>query len=89
MVDYSRIDTMVRATVLSKPQKIAICPFAEEGMMAKQILNLRYGIKETYLIDNRLSEINQDIVNVEELCELDTDGLTVLSNPEQNPSPVR
>ena len=61
MADYSRIDTMVRATVLSNPKKIAICPFAEDGMLAKQILNQRYGIEETYIVDNRLAEINEGI----------------------------
>ena len=43
MADYSRLDTMIRASVMSS-KKIAICPFAEEGMFAKQILNLRYGV---------------------------------------------
>lgn len=28
---------MVRVMVFSKPKKITICPFAEDGMMAKQI----------------------------------------------------
>ena len=67
MAHYSRIDTMVRAVVLSRPKKIAICPFAEEGMMAKQILNWRYGIEETYIVDNRLAEINSDILSMEDL----------------------
>lgn len=78
MANYSRIDTLVRAVVFSKPKKIAICPFAEEGMMAKQILNQRYGIQETYIIDNRLSEINSNIISVEDLKTQDTDGLIVL-----------
>ena len=78
MAHYSRIDTMVRATVFSRPKKIAICPFAEEGMMAKQILNQRYGIEETYIIDNRLAEINPGILSVESLKEQDTEGLIVL-----------
>lgn len=78
MASYSRIDTLVRATVFSKPKKIAICPFAEEGMMAKQILNQRYGIQETYIIDNRLAEINPAIVSVEDLKERDIDGMIVL-----------
>ncbi len=62
MTNHSRIDIMVRATILSRPKKIAICPFAEEGMMAKQILNQRYGIEETYIIDNRLAELNPNII---------------------------
>lgn len=78
MANYSRIDTMVRATVLSKPGKIAICPFAEEGMMAKQILNQRYGIQETYLLDNRLAKINPAIKSVEDLKQEDTEDLVVL-----------
>lgn len=78
MASYSRIDTLVRATAFSKPKKIAICPFAEEGMMAKQILNLRYGIQETYIIDNRLAKINPNIISVEDLKEKDVEDLTVL-----------
>ena len=87
MSNYSRIDTMIRATVLSKPKKIAICPFAEDGLLAKQILNQRYGIKETYIIDNRLSEINSEIISVEDLRQKDTEDLIVLlliSNKEIN-----
>lgn len=78
MGNYSRIDTMVRAAVLSRPKKIAICPFAEAGMMAKRILNERYGIKETYIIDNRLAEFNPDIIRVEDLKERDTEDMIVL-----------
>lgn len=78
MANYSRIDTMVRATVLSKPKKIAICPFAEEGMMAKQILNQRYGIQETWLVDNRLAKMNSAIKSVDDLKQEDTEGLIVL-----------
>lgn len=77
MVDYSRLDTMIRASVMSS-KKIAICPFAEEGMFAKQILNLRWGVQESYIIDNRLAEINPAIISVNDLKEKDTDGLIIL-----------
>ncbi len=77
MANYSRLDTMVRATVKSN-KKVAICPFAEEGMLTKQILNQRYGVQETYIIDNRLAEINPAIIAVEDLRLKDTDGLVVL-----------
>lgn len=89
MTDYSRIDTMVRAVVFSKPKKIAICPFAEDGMMAKQILNQRYGIKENYIIDNRLAEINTGIISVEDLRGKDCEDLVILlmiRNKEVNQS---
>lgn len=78
MTNYSRIDTMVRSAVFSKPGKIAICPFAEAGIMAKQILNQRYGINETYIIDNRLAEINHKILSMEDLAGVDCDNLIVL-----------
>lgn len=78
MSNYSRIDTMIRATVLSKPKKIAICPFAEDGMLAKQILNQRYGITETYILDNRLAELNSSIMSIDDLDKEDTEGLVVL-----------
>lgn len=77
MADYSRLDTMIRATVMSN-RKVAICPFAEEGLRAKEILNLRYGVQETYIIDNRLAEINPAIISVNELKEKDTEGLIIL-----------
>lgn len=63
--------------MLSK-KKIAICPFAEDGMRAKQILNLRYGVQETYIIDNRLAEINPSIISVQDLKDKDTEDLVVL-----------
>ena len=87
MADYNRIDTMVYATVLSRPGKIAICPFAEEGMMAKQILNQRYGIVEDYIVDNRLARINSRILTTSDMKEKDLKGLFVLlmiSNREVN-----
>lgn len=76
-MSYSRLDTMIRATVMSN-RKIAICPFAEEGLRAKEILNLRWGVEETYIIDNRLAEINPKIISVEELKEKDTEDLVIL-----------
>ncbi len=78
MADYNRINNIIRAAVLSKPEKIAICPFAEAGMMGKQILNLRYGVDETYIIDNKLSELNPKILSVADLKDKDYSGLMVL-----------
>ena len=87
MADYNRINTMVYATVLSSPRKIAICPFAEEGMLAKQILNQRYGIVEDYIVDNRLAEINPNVLTTINMKREDLKGLFVLlviSNREIN-----
>lgn len=35
MTDYSRIDTMIRAAVFSKPKKIADCPSVEEYILGE------------------------------------------------------
>lgn len=47
-------------------------------MMAKQILNQRYGIQETYINDNWLAEINARIISVEDLRGRDRVDLVVL-----------
>ena len=75
---FWKLDTLVFATILSKPKKIAICPFGEKGMTAKRILNERYGVTEDYIIDSRLWEYNPRIINVEDLEKEDTDGLIVI-----------
>ena len=47
-------------------------------MMAKQILNQRYGIQETYINDNWPAEINARIISVEDLRGRDRVDLVVL-----------
>ncbi len=78
MIEYARIEALVLAAVLERPKKLAICPMAESGIMAKQILNWRYGVKEDYVIDNKLAKFNPEIIGVEALSEKDTEGLIVL-----------
>lgn len=57
---------------------IIICPFGDIGMQAKNILNQVYGIKEAYILDNRLCKYNCNIKPISFLEEIDHQKYTVI-----------
>lgn len=48
-----------------------IYPYGEGGMITKYLLNTKYGIKEKYIIDNNLCNINKSIKNFDEINVLE------------------
>lgn len=44
-----------------------IYPYGEGGMITKYLLNNKYGIKEKYIIDNNLCNVNKSIKNFNEI----------------------
>lgn len=83
--DYQRIRKAVEQTLLSGKRNFIIYPYGEYGMIAKQILNDSFGIKENYIIDNKLAQFNPGIYNLDFCRELDRDRYTVLftcANPD-------
>lgn len=50
--------------------KIAIFPYGNQGVEFKRILNDVYGKKEQYIIDNKLSKYNKEIVDFDEFLML-------------------
>lgn len=64
---------------------IIIYPYGEYGMLTKRILNECYGIQEDYIVDNRLSQFNHKIKNLEYFRNKDVSKFTVLltnANPQ-------
>lgn len=74
--DYQRIRKAVEQTLLSGKRNFIIYPYGEYGMIAKQILNDSFGIKENYIIDNKLAQFNPGIYNLDFCRELDRDRYT-------------
>lgn len=59
---YKAIDHAVNILFQkSAGKKIAIYPFGEIGIKAKESLNWRYGWKESLIVDNALSTVNPNI----------------------------
>jgi acetyltransferase-like isoleucine patch superfamily enzyme len=59
-------------------KNIIIYPFGEYGILTKKILNESFGIQEKYIVDNKLSEYNHAILNLDYFKDKDTSKYTVL-----------
>lgn len=77
--EFKTLDQMIRR-VVKKYNSFIICPFGDCGMKTKEILNKRYGIQETAILDNGLADYNPQIFKVNRLCEMDTRGAVILLN---------
>ena len=67
-MEYSKINKAINVYLEKWPgRKIAIYPFGEMGVKTKEILNWRYGIKETIIVDNQLAYINHQIYSLEKV----------------------
>lgn len=71
---------MIETALLEKTEKIIICPFGENGMLTKNILNNSYGILETAIVDNRLCKYNDKILSIEDLSVIDDTSCAILLN---------
>lgn len=58
------LDLKIR-NILKFQRQMGICPLGKNGLLAKTILNNRYGAKEAILIDNMVSEINPNCFSIE------------------------
>jgi len=54
VTDYQRIKNAIESTLNTFKRSFIIYPYGEYGMLTKQILNDSFGIKEKYIIDNKL-----------------------------------
>lgn len=66
------IEQIVDGITADKKDKLVLYPFGQQGMLVKQILNWRYGIKEAFILDAFLCEKNNDIKALDYLREIDT-----------------
>lgn len=74
---YDRADSTIRRA-LGISDNIALCPMGECGLLTKQILNWRYGIQETYTIDNYMKYFNSNIISVDDLKNKNTTNLVIV-----------
>jgi len=88
---YKKICEVIESNILAGRDKFIIYPFGELGILTKNILNERYGIKEQYLIDNRLSQIREDIYPVAKLGEVSLNDTVILlvNDNEESYSEIR
>ncbi len=75
---YWKIRNAIEQALNSGKQNFIIYPYGECGVVAKQILNDCFGIKEEYIVDNRLAAFNKNIKKLDFCLELDRNQYTVL-----------
>lgn len=83
--DYQRIRSAIEQAVSLNKHNFIVYPYGEYGVIAKQILNDSFGIKEEFVVDNKLSVFNSDIKNLDFCKGLDKNKYTVLftcANPD-------
>lgn len=83
--DYQRIRNAVEQALLAGKRNFIIYPYGEYGVITKQILNDSFGIKEDFIIDNKLSQFNSQIRRLDFCKNLDESRYTVLftcANPD-------
>jgi hypothetical protein len=82
MHNYNKIERLINEAIEAGNNSFAICPMGLNGILTKQILNWRYGINEKYIIDNKLSKLNKNILSVPQLSEKDCSNIIVILNAE-------
>lgn len=76
---YPALNCLVREAI-KKSKAIIICPFGENGILTKELLNWSYGVEEVAIADNGLAKYNPSVLHVEDLRKIDVDGLAVILN---------
>lgn len=78
-MDVYRILNLKIQNALIKKKAIGICPLGKNGLLAKQILNQRYGIQESVVVDNELCKWNKLCKSMDELPMGDNGTVIILS----------
>lgn len=58
------IGKAIKELIKEGKKEFVIYPFGKYGKLAKEILNEEFGIKERYIVDNFLSEVNEEIYDI-------------------------
>lgn len=58
--------------------KFVIFPFGNWGKRVKYLLNKKYGIQEIAIVDNRLSKLREDILNIHDIKTISAEDYVVL-----------
>lgn len=68
MSDYEILnEKILNALKESKEKEYIIYPFGKMGLLTKENLNWRYGIQESFIVDNKLCDINKNIRSIGEV----------------------
>ena len=62
------IEEVIKKQIELGNDKFAIYPAGKMGMIVKEVLNDKLGIKEFALVDNNIQNVQQEIITFDELC---------------------
>ena len=68
----NRIGQIIACIAEDQRENLVLYPFGQQGMLAKQILNWKYGIQESFILDEGLASKNKKIKSLNFLKEIDT-----------------
>lgn len=74
----TKLSDLIKAGAICQTSKLVLYPFGEQGMLTKQILNWRYGIKEELICDDGLSRTNSNIKPLNYLTQIDVSQYLVI-----------
>lgn len=79
---FNKIDRIVLEQIKKGKKNFAIYPFGKNGVMTKEILNLKYGVQEALIVDNELCKTNPNVICLEQVENYeDYTWLITCSNP--------
>lgn len=74
---YQDIRSQIEKNMGEGETQFIIYPFGEIGLLVKRILNEQFGMKEAYVVDEKLSKYNREVLNLDELSRLDISSCKV------------
>lgn len=82
---YQDIRSRIEENMVGGRTEFIIYPFGEIGLFVKQILNEQFGIKEAYVVDEKLSKYNREVLDLGGLSRMDISKYKVfLSSTNKN-----
>ena len=84
-MDSWMVDIKIQNALKARKQ-IIISPLGRNGLIFKDILNHRYGIKEKFSIDNVISQWNINCKSVDDLLPASTDDVVIINSDIKNVS---
>lgn len=67
-----------------KNAEYGIFPYGYQGEIAKRLLQQKFGITPKYIIDNKWSNFNPNIVSLDAIAEIDNENLTIFISSDRN-----
>lgn len=79
---YQVIRNVIEKALRSGKSNFVIYPFGENGVLTKQILNIAFGVEESYIVDDILSGYNAKVKALDYFMDRDCSEYTVLVTSE-------